>query len=111
MNALGTGLRYIDAGHVDTPAGRLEDAVLVSPTNATLGRLDGIVIDPAARQVRYYIVETRGWLSSHHYLLPLTAAHLDRGRNALELDVEADDIGRLDEVSIRTRYLSFQTTI
>jgi hypothetical protein len=100
MNALDADLRYIDAGRIDTPAGRLGHTALVSPNNEPLGKLDGIVIDPATRQVRYYVVEARGWLTSRHYLLPLTAARLDRGRNAVELDVEANDIGRLDEVEL-----------
>src|SRR5512144_998553 len=80
MTAMDTQLRYIDAGNVNTPAGRLGHAVLVSPTNASLGRLDGILIDPAARKVCYYVVKSPDWLTSRHYLLPLTAGRLDRDR-------------------------------
>lgn len=98
MTALDTDLRYIDAGQLDTPAGRLGHAALVSPSNEPLGKLDGIVIDPASRQVRYYVVESPGWFTSRHYLLPLTAARLDRDRNAVEVDVDADEITHLDQV-------------
>jgi len=98
MNALNADLRYIDAARVDTPAGRLGHAPLVSPTKEPLGKLDGIVVDPVSRQVRYYVVESPGWFTSRHYLLPLTPARLDRDRNAVELDVDADEISHLDQV-------------
>jgi PRC-barrel domain protein len=98
MTSLNTSLRYIDAGHVDTPDGRLGRATLVSRSNAPLGKLDGIVIDPMSRQVRYYVVESPGWLTTRHYLLPLTPARLDRDRHAVEVDLDADDLKQLDEV-------------
>ena len=99
-------LKYLDAGHVDTPAGRLEGAVLVSPTHEPVGTLDGVLIDPRQRKVRYYVVQSRyveegrGRISSRHYLLPLTATRLDRDRRTLEVDLEADEIERLDEVHL-----------
>jgi PRC-barrel domain len=92
-------LRYLDANHVDTPAGRLDGAVLVSPAKVRLGTLEGILVDPQHRQVRYYVVaRKRGLFSSRHYLLPLTATRLDRDRHTLEVDVEADEIPQLAEV-------------
>jgi hypothetical protein len=98
MESMEAPLKYLDAGHLDTPAGRLDGAVLVSPTKATLGRLDGVLIDPLRRKVRFYVFEPSGGMSSRHYLLPLTAARLDRQRRALEVDVEADEMDQLDEV-------------
>lgn len=102
VTAIDEGLRYIDAGRLDTPAGRLGHAPILSPTHMPLGKLDGIVVDPARRQVRYYVVEQPGWFRSRHYLLPLAPARLDRGRNALEVDVESLDVKRLDEVEPET---------
>ena len=94
-------LRYLDAKSVDTPAGRLGHAPLFSPTNETIGRLDGILFDPLARQVRYYVVASTSWLSPRHYLLPLTTARLDRDRHGVEVDVDADDLSRLQQVEPR----------
>ena len=97
-------LKYLDAHRIDTPAGRLDGAVLVSPTHEPVAKLDGVLIDPHQRKVRYYVVQSRyvaenhGRISSRHYLLPLTATRLDRDRRTLEVDLEADDIQRLDEV-------------
>ena len=56
------------------------------------------MIDPQARQIRYYVVESPRWWSPRHYLLPLSAGRLDRDRNAVELDVEPDDLSRFDEI-------------
>jgi len=99
MTSIEPRLRYLDADHVDTPAGRLEGAVLVSPANARLGTLEGVLVDPQRRQVRFYVVERkRGLFWSRHYLVPLTATQLDRDRHTLEVDVEADEIPQLAEV-------------
>ncbi len=97
-------LKYVDAHRIDSPAGRLDGAVLVSPTHEPVGKLDGVLIDPRQRKVRYYVVqsryavESRGRISSRHYLLPLTATRLDRDHRTLEVDLEADELQRLDEV-------------
>jgi hypothetical protein len=90
--------RYIDAERLGTSAGRLDDVAVVSPSNAPLGKLDGVIVDPAERQVRYYVVASRGWLSSRHYLLPLRPARLIRDRRALEVDVEVDEIKKCEQV-------------
>jgi len=91
-------LKYVAAHRIDTPAGRLGGAVLVSPTHAQVGKLDGVLVDLLDRKVRYYVIESGGRVSPRHYLLPLTATRLDREHHALEVDVEANEIQRLDEV-------------
>ena len=71
-------LRFLEAKNVETPAGRLNDFVLVSPTDAKLGTLDGVVVSPHERQVRYYVVKTGGWFG-RRYLLPATPARKRAG--------------------------------
>ena len=66
--------------------------------HATLGKLDGVVVDPCRRQVRYYVLERAGWFSSRHYLLPLGTARLLPDRRAVEVDLETDEIGKLEQV-------------
>jgi hypothetical protein len=90
-------LRYVDAGQLDTTAGRLNDVVLLSPTDARLGKLDGVVIDPTARRVCFYVVKTRSRLTTHRYLLPVTTACLGAERRTLHVDVEPDDLHRLPQ--------------
>jgi|SRR4051812_3268747 len=93
-----TPLKYLEAHSVNTPAGRLEHTVLVSPSRATLGKLDGVLIDPFHRKVRYYVFEGQRGRSSHHYLVPLTPTRLLPDPHTLEVDVEPGDIAQLTEV-------------
>ena len=59
VNSIEPRLRYLEANHVDTPVGCLDGAVLVNPANARLGTLEGVLLDPQHRQVRYYVVERK----------------------------------------------------
>jgi hypothetical protein len=99
MDAMGANLRYVGADQLRTHADSLDGTVLLSPADTALGRLAGALIDPMGRQVCYLIVESRGWLAPHQYLLPLGIARFDRERKALLVDVEADT---LREVQIDT---------
>jgi hypothetical protein len=95
-----SALRYVAADRVDTPAGRLSGTTVVSRSNGTLGKLDGIVVDPIGRKLRGYVVESRGWLSSRRYFVPPVLARLDRDHGTLELGVGSDDVDQLDEVGL-----------
>lgn len=99
MDAIGTNLRYIGADQLRTSADSLDGAVLLSPADAALGRLSGALIDPIRRQLCYLIVESRSWLATHQYLLPLGIARFDREQKALRVDVEA---ASLREVHVDT---------
>ena len=83
------------ADRVDTPAGRLNDTVVVNPSNTTLGKLAGIVVDPVGRQVRGYVIESRKWLSSRQYLVP-PPARFDWQRHALEVDLDEAELDELE---------------
>jgi hypothetical protein len=99
MDSIGANLRYIGADHLCTTADSLDGAVLLSPTDTTLGKLAGALIDPLRRRVCYLIVESRSWLRTHQYLLPLDITRFDRERKALCVDVEA---AALREVHVDT---------
>lgn len=51
-------LRYLDAGHVEHPTGTLEGLVVCTDQNEHLGELDGVLIEPSTRRVRYFVVDT-----------------------------------------------------
>jgi PRC-barrel domain len=91
-------LRYVDAQMVDTPAGRLTDATVVSPSGAKLGHLDGIVIDPLHRHASFLVVSVRKWMRTHRYLLPLEPSRIDSGAHELYVDVESSDLNQFPEV-------------
>jgi len=98
MEQVASTLRYIAAEHVDTPAGRLNGTVLVSPSDETVGTLDGMIIDPIDRHVRYFVVRSRHWLKTHLHLVPATPARLDSEHKTLHVDINAEDLPQLREI-------------
>jgi hypothetical protein len=98
MEPVDSVLRYIAAEQVDTPTGRLDGTVLVSPSDETVGTLDGMIIDPIERQVRYFVVRSRNWLKTARHLVPAMPARLDPDHRTLHVDIEADDLPRLRQV-------------
>ena len=85
-------LRHLNAAKVETPLGSLDHIPVLSPTTGSLGELEGIIIDPNERHVRYYVVESRRWLKTHRYLLPDAQMRLDPGEDE---DLERDDLPNL----------------
>lgn len=51
-------LRYLDAGHVEHPTGTLEGLKVCTDQNEKIGELDGVLIEPSTRRVRYFVVDT-----------------------------------------------------
>ncbi len=102
MEQLDSALRYIAAEHVDTPGGRLDGTVLVGASNETVGRLDGMVIDPIKRRVRYFVVRSRSWLATHRHLVPAMPARLDSQHKRLHVDIDADELSQFGEVRPNT---------
>jgi hypothetical protein len=98
MEQVDSTLCYVAAEHVDTPLGPLDGTVLVSPRDETVGRLDGMIIDPSERHVRYFVVRSRNWLKTHLYLVPATPARLDSERKTLHVDISAEDLPQLREI-------------
>jgi hypothetical protein len=91
-------LRFIEADRVETPAGPLKDFTAISPTEAKLGKLDGVLVDPSQRQVRYYVVKAAGRLMSRRYLVPAEpGARLETERRTLQLDVEPNELSSCPE--------------
>jgi len=102
-------LRFVEAENLETPAGRLNDFVLLSPTDAKLGTLDGVLVNPHERQIRYYVVKTGGWFSGRRCLVPATPARLESERHALQLDLEPEDLDELPRTDLH-QFASFRDT-
>jgi hypothetical protein len=87
------GLCYLEADHVEVPAGNLAGLHLFSRDDRSLGDVEGVLIQPSARRVRYFVVKRSGWLRDSRYVLPIEdIAHIDRERNLLKVDATADDL-------------------
>jgi hypothetical protein len=91
-------LRYLAAEKVDTPAGNLDRASVVSPTGERLGNLDGIVIDPTERRASFLVVSARRPLLMRRYLMPIMASRLVQDRESVTVRVEREDLGALPEM-------------
>jgi hypothetical protein len=79
-------LRYLDATQVLSPIGDFKDFQLCDAANRAVGKLKGFVVDPAARQLRYFVVEAGQWLRKHRYLVPLAPATLECERHTVKLE-------------------------
>jgi hypothetical protein len=97
-----TRLRYIDAAHIETSVGKLNDIAIHTPTAGKVGKLDGIVFDPLGRHVCYFVVKGRRGLKSRQYLLPVTTARIDSEHRTLEVDLEPEDLDQLSELRSET---------
>ena len=63
-------LCYLDASKVRTSIGDLDGVNLRDPDDEELGSLKGVLIEAAARRVRYFVVEVAGRSRTHCYLVP-----------------------------------------
>jgi PRC-barrel domain len=87
-------LCYLDAHKVESPAGTLADLELCSRDDENLGTVEGVIIEPARRRVRYLVVRGGGWLGKSRYLLPFESlARLDQDR-VLRVETAAAELPR-----------------
>ena len=66
-------LRYLEAGAVDCPTGKLDGLSVVSQDDEALGVVSGVLIDPVTRQLRYFVVQAARLLNRRRYLVPADA--------------------------------------
>ena len=59
----------------------------------TLGRLEGLVVDPAGRHVHYFVIRTPG-LFGRSRLVPVMPARVDFGRREIELPLNRHELQR-----------------
>ncbi len=65
-----------------------------------LGLLDGLLVDPASRRVRFFVVERRSALRRRRYLLTAdTLATLDE--RLLRVEAHAEDLERFDARTVQ----------
>src|SRR5688572_9473000 len=96
-NALSTNetdsLRYLEANAVRCSAGTLEGLSIFSQDDEAMGAINVVLIHPATRQVRYFVVELPQLLKRRRYLvradMPAVVVPDDR---ALRFEVPSEDI-------------------
>jgi hypothetical protein len=95
---------YLDASRVESPAGVLSELDLLSADGRPLGSIQGVVIEAAARRVRYFDVQSSGWFRRRRYLLEADQlAQVEPGRKALRLRVDSnvEEVQDLDAAALR----------
>jgi hypothetical protein len=91
-------LCYLEAGQLTGPCGGLQGVTLSTEEDEALGTLDGVVIDPSERRIRYFVVQRRGWLGSRRFLLSADRpAQITKDRRKLRLPVEPDELTSCEE--------------
>jgi hypothetical protein len=97
----GTSLRYLDALHVEHGGGNLGGVTIRDMHDEPLGHLDGVLLEPATRRVRYFVVERRATLSARRYLMTAdTPTTFDSTECMLRFHAEADATERFDARTI-----------
>ena len=90
-------LRYLDADHVEHPEGTFAGLTLCSADDERLGEISGVLVEPASRRVRYFIVQRPHALRARRYLFPAeTPTVLDLQDQKLRALEDADRLERFD---------------
>lgn len=98
-------LSYLDASKVTSPAGVLSELDVLSADGRRLGSIEGVVIDAAARRVRYLSVRSAGWFGRRRYLVQADQlGQIEGERKALRLreDPGNEAVRGLDAAALRT---------
>jgi hypothetical protein len=83
-----SGLRYVDALHVQSGGACLDRLDVREEAGQRIGRLDGLLVDVEAQRVRYLVVRSGTWLARHWHLLPFFSARLDMNHRTLRVDFD-----------------------
>jgi sporulation protein YlmC with PRC-barrel domain len=97
-------LSYLDASKVTSPAGVLSELDVLSAEGRRLGSIEGVVIDAAARQVRYLSVRISSWFGRRRYLVQADQlGQIESDRKALRLraDLRDEVVRGLDALTLR----------
>ena len=99
-----SNLSYLDASKVTSPAGVLSELDVLSADGTKLGCIEGVVIEAAARRVRYLSVRVAGWLRGLRFLVQADQlGQIEVERKALRLrgDLEDGAVHGLDAAALR----------
>ena len=97
-------LTYLDASKVISPAGALSELDVLSTEGRRLGSIEGVVIDAAARHVRYLCVRLSGLFGRRRYLVEADQVGQIQGDcKALRLrsDLRNEAVDGLDAAGLR----------
>ncbi len=98
-----TNLRYLDAASVLHPDGTLEGIRVCTPADEPIGSVEGVLIEPAHRRVRYYVVVRSTLLRNRRYTVPADrVAILNSDGGTICIEAEDELIERFERSSVPT---------
>ena len=93
-------LRYLEAARVEHPGGTLDGFEICTDAREMLGCLEGVLLDPARRRVRYFVVGPRGW-ARRRYIVPAECpARLDSEEPRIYVAVDQRDVRPYEPKSV-----------
>jgi hypothetical protein len=88
-------LRYLEANAVECPGGKLEGVSLVSKDDEAIGAIDGVLIHPGTRQLRYFVVERPRLFNRRRYLVSADMpAIVMRDDRSVRVEVPLENVER-----------------
>ena len=97
LNGATEPLRYLDADQVEHPSGTLAGHMLCSQDDEKLGAITGMLVEPATRRVRFFVIERSSVLKRRRYLLPADSSPVLRADDRkLCVLANPDDLERFD---------------
>ena len=102
-NQFTSELAYLDASKVISPAGALSELDVLNAEGRRLGRIEGVVIDAAARHVRYLCVRLSGLFGRRYVVEADQVGQIQGDRKALRLrrDLRNEAVDGLDAAALR----------
>lgn len=90
-------LRYLDAAHVDGPLPQFAGVDLLGTDHETIGRVDGILVNPRRRHADFLVVARQNGLRRRRYLLPVSEICVEQGGSlALASPRAMEDLDEFD---------------
>jgi len=90
-------LCYLDTTQIEGPLGDFDRAEVRTGADGKVGHLDGIVVDPTERRIRYLVVDNERYLNHRRYLVPIGSTRVDIERRALCVEGDDVDLGECAE--------------
>jgi hypothetical protein len=93
-------LRYVAASDLPGDQADFDGLDVRNAAGENLGDVEGFVVDRDSNRPYYLVVDSGGWFSSRHYLVPIGHARFDPGGESLRIDFDRDTIKRFPEARI-----------
>jgi hypothetical protein len=96
------GLCYLAAAQVEWPGGTLADVLLCNKDDESVGTVDGVLIHPPSRQVRFFVVRVTP--INGYFLVPIEEiVHVDAEAGVARLEAGGDELRltRFDPRAVR----------